>query len=646
MEYERLHICAKICIFASFFPKSQITGEKANHKKQLQKQYYKSMRKFFLTISLIVMGLLPMMAADPAITFENAGELNTLVRIHEQKHYILLPIEEHAPELWVRVLYNNREADKLNIRLAQNTVDYFVPFDLSNYDVKNLALDVRFNDNRISRRNGYDWMQQIQLSDEFDATNIEKYRPAFHHTPAYGWMNDPNGMFYDPKTGIWHLYFQYNPYGSTWQNMTWGHSESTDLLHWTYKGLSIVPNGLGSIFSGSCVIDHNNTAGFGEDAVIALYTSAGEYQSQSLAYSYDGGNTFTPYAANPILTAELPDFRDPNMFWNEDTKEWNLVMACDQEMRFYSSPNLINWKFESAFGKGRGNHEGVWECPDLFKLKIENGAHKGETKWVLLCNINPGGPFGGSATQYFVGDWDGHHFTCAKYKNEENKEEKWLDYGMDHYATVSFSGAPEGRTTVVAWMSNWLYANDVPTMQFRSANSLPRDLHLYEGKNGELYVGVRASKECEALRGERVLSTSLTAGKKASSYKLKMPGVVDITIKNKDAEAVSFTLSNANAEKVVMTYNLKEGTFTTDRIHSGKTSFSGRFATATTTPIYNKIGKETKLTLYIDNCSVEVFGDDTWCQTNLVFPTMPYNHISVSTDEGSAAVTIKEYGCK
>lgn len=599
--------------------------------------------KKFLTILCLAFSM-TLMAEEKVITFENAGELNTLVRIHQQKHYVLLPIEERAPELWVRVIHNNKQVDKICVRLAQNTVDYYMPYDLTAYDVKQLVLDVRTTDNRIYRRAAHEWLNKICLSDTYDVKNVENYRPIFHHTPDYGWMNDPNGMFYDPATKLWHLYFQYNPYGSMWQNMTWGHSVSKDLMHWDYKGLAIVPNDLGTIFSGSCVIDHNNTAGFGKDAVIALYTSAGEYQSQSLAYSLDGGMTFTPYARNPILTADLPDFRDPNMFWNDETSEWNLVLACDQEMRFYSSKNLIDWKYESAFGKGRGNHEGVWECPDLFKLTTEDGK---TSKWVLLCNINPGGPFGGSATQYFVGDWDGHTFTCPPYKNVENQDEKWLDYGKDHYATVSFSGAPEGRTTVVAWMSNWLYANDVPTQQFRSANSLPRDLYLYKGIDKEYYVGVRAVKETAQLQGAKTLSTSFTANAtKAVSNKMQMPSVIELKIQNKNAEAVTIALSNANGEKCVMTYNLAEGTFTTNRINAGKSSFSGSFAGATTTPLYNKVPATTTLTLYIDNCSVEVFGDDIWCQTNLVFPTVPYNHISVMTDEGTASVTLTEWGIR
>lgn len=596
------------------------------------------MKKLFLTaVAALCLALCYAEDATPTFTFEDAGEWNTLVRINEQKHYVLLPIEERAPELWVRVIYNNKQVDKICVRLAQNTVDYYVPYDLSAYDVRQLVLDVRQTDNRIWRREQHDWHKKICLSDTYDVTNVEKYRPAYHHTPAYGWMNDPNGMYYDPQTKLWHLYYQYNPYGSMWQNMTWGHSTSSDLLHWDYKGLAIVPNDLGTIFSGSCVIDHNNTAGFGADAVIALYTSAGEYQSQSLAYSTDGGMTFTPYARNPILVADLPDFRDPNMFWNEDTKEWNLVLACDQEMRFYTSPNLINWKYESAFGAGFGNHEGVWECPDLMKLKVEGTD---QYKWVLLCNINPGGPFGGSATQYFVGDWDGHKFTC------DDRVEKWLDYGRDHYATVSFSGAPEHRNVVMAWMSNWQYANDVPTYQYRSANSLPRDLYIYKGTDKNYYVGVRASSETQALRGKLISQKTVQASAKPVSLKMQMPSLIDVTVQNKSAEAFTLTMSNVRGEQVVMTYDMKEGAFTTNRTQGGNYKFSGAFGGTTLTPIVHKTGNSIHLQIFVDNCSVEVFGDDKWSQTNLIFPSVPFSRLAVSTDSGAASISIREYEAK
>ena len=401
--------------------------------------------------------------------FMGAG--HAIIKVDTQKKYILLPVEEKEENAHIRVVSDNQLVKTLNCRLATDKVDYFVPFEVQNGQV----LDISFPSNPRSTgaMNDFTCWKHMTYSDSFDSKNVEKHRPLYHQTPLYGWMNDPNGMFY--KDGVWHLCYQWNPYGSQWENMTWGYATSTDLVNWTHMPAVLEGDALGAIFSGSSVVDKNNTAGFGKDAIIAFYTSAGHSQMQSMAYSTDGGKTFKKYANNPIITSTARDFRDPHVFWNEDAKFWNMILAAGQEMQIYSSANLKDWKYESSFGHEYGNHGGVWECPDLMKMKVR-GTDK--EKWMLICNINPGGPFGGSATQYFIGQFDGHKFTCE----DEPSETKWMDYGKDHYATITFDNAPEGRHVGIAWMSNWQYANQVPTMQYRSANSIVRDLGLFEYK--------------------------------------------------------------------------------------------------------------------------------------------------------------------
>lgn len=527
-----------------------------------------------------------------------------LYRIQQKDKCLLLPVQESAEMSNIKVIAGNKQMKSLNVRLAMNKVDYYVPFYLDEFnEEKTLALDIHVNGNY--RNDGgistFTCWKNIKTAESFNTTNSEQYRPLYHHTPAYGWMNDPNGMFF--KDGVWHLYFQHNPYGSQWENMTWGHSTSTDLIHWTFQGDPVQPDAWGAIFSGSSVVDKNNTAGFGENAIVALYTSAGENQTQSMAYSTDNGKTFTKYDGNPIITSNVPDFRDPHMFWNEDIKKWNMILAAGQQMNIYSSDNLKDWKFESSFGAEYGSHGGVWECPDLMKMKVR-GTDK--EKWMLVCNINPGGPSGGSATQYFVGDFDGHKFTC------ESKPEvtKWMDYGKDHYATVTFDNAPNGRHVALAWMSNWQYANQVPTMQYRSANSIPRDLGLFEYK-GNTYCSVTPSEEITAARSKKP-SKSLS---EACEMVVNLKG--DATI----------TLSNSKGEKVVMTYKAKDETFSMDRTLSGKTDFSSDFAAITTAPVY---GKMNKLRIFIDKSSIEVFDNDgKMAMTNLVFPTKPYDKVTI-----------------
>ena len=522
---------------------------------------------------------------------------HAMKRVKTADKYILLPVEEEEGYAHIRVIKDNQVVKEFNCKLAINKTDYNVPLDVSEYG-GDVLLDIQFSGDKrsIGLINNFVCWKDIKATNVFDSKNREKFRSIYHHTPVYGWMNDPNGMFY--KDGVWHLYYQYNPYGSQWENMTWAHSTSTDLIHWKNHGEVIQPDALGTIFSGSSVVDKENTAGFGKDAVVAFYTSAGAAQTQSIAYSTDNGETFKKYVNNPILTSDVPDFRDPNVFWNEEVKQWNLILAAGQQMNIYSSKNLKDWKYESSFGEGYGNHGGVWECPDLLKMG---------DKWGLICNINPGGPFGGSATQYFVGSFDGHKFTC------ESKPEvtKWMDYGKDHYATVSFSNAPDGRIVVLPWMSNWQYANQVPTQQFRSANGLPRDLGLYS-YNGEDYVSVKPSPEVFA------------AFEKKPSGRLQPAAYIEVTNIKSNA---SIVLSNDKGERVTMVYDGKNSTFSMDRTESGVSDFHSDFKAKTVAPTNGVIKS---MQIFIDRCSIEAFDTEgKVAMTNLVFPSKPYDKIIV-----------------
>lgn len=560
------------------------------------------MKKKLVTV-LIALGCTMTVQAQEVQFLSNNHSLYRINSDNQSKKYLLLPVQESAEVSNIKVIGSSRQLKTLNVRLANNHIDYYVPLCLQVFaDEKGLMLDIHVNgDYSKEGLNALTCWENMKFSDTFDMKNREQYRPDFHHTPVYGWMNDPNGMFY--KDGVWNLYFQYNPYGSQWENMTWGHSTSTDLVHWKFQGAPIQPDAIGTIFSGSAVVDKNNTAGLGKGAVVALYTSAAENQTQSMAYSTDNGKTFTKYEGNPIITSTVPDFRDPHMFWNEDIKKWNMILAAGQHMEIYSSDNLKDWKLESSFGEKYGNHGGVWECPDLMKMKVR-GTDK--EKWMLICNINPGGPSGGSATQYFVGDFDGHKFTC----DSKPEVTKWMDYGKDHYATVTFDNAPEGRHVAIAWMSNWQYANQVPTQQYRSGNSIPRDLGLFEYK-GETYCSVVPSPEMTAARSKK-------AGKKLTES-------CEMVVNLKGNATI--TLSNDKGEKVVMNYDAKAETFSMDRTKSGKMDFSKDFAAVTKAPTYGKISQ---LRIFIDKSSIEALdADGKMSMTNLVFPSKPYNKVTV-----------------
>ena len=612
------------------------------------KQIVNPMKKTFSTIiASVMMASAVIPAAGEGVEVNHLGVNNSLVRVTGDAKYLILPVQESVDDARVNVIVDGKLEKTFYVRMAKNKVDYTVPFDLTPYKGKNVVLDFYSVHDRSTAREPKTeagW-SQITLADTFSTVNREKYRPAYHHTPLYGWMNDPNGMFY--ADGKWHLYYQWNPYGSKWQNMTWGHSSSSDLIHWEHHPVAIEPNGLGTVFSGSCAIDVDNTSGFGKDAVIAMYTSADKSQMQSLAHSLDSGMTFDIYAANPVITLDT-EARDPNFFYNKETGEWTLVLAhaLEHEVLIFNSKDLKKWELKSAFGKV-GAQEGVWECPDLFPIEFE-----GKTKWVLLVNLNPGGPFGGSGIQYFVGDFDGTTFT-PDLDADGSVPTKWLDFGKDNYAVVSWSDAPEGRRTIIGWMSNWQYAADVPTTQFRSANTLPREVSLFRGEDGRIYVATMPSPEIYASLAEPVVKLkSITVGNPARSFSLPKDNdgvcLISMDIDARKAQSVEIILKNTAEEKeeienkledkVIMTYDPETSNFIFDRTASGNDDFSIEFPATTVAPVYKSDGK-LNLQIFIDRSSIEVFGNNgRFAMTNLVFPQKPYDTLEISTTKGFARI--------
>lgn len=592
------------------------------------------MRKYAYTMKVTLLGLFlgltSVVQADSSWTIRHLVSEQNIVSLDVTEDYLLLPIQDDAPEGKICIVKDNEQKGTLmNVRLARERVDSYVPFVLSAYKGQHISIDIQG-----VPENALCW-KELKMSDSFDMTNKEMFRPVYHHTPVYGWMNDPNGMFY--KDGVYHLYFQYNPYGSVWGNMHWGHSTSTDLMHWKFEGCAIVPDAWGAIFSGSCVVDHENTAGFGKEAVVAFYTSAkatpwGDVQSQSMAYSLDNGKTFTKYEGNPILTSSEKDFRDPKVFWYAPGKHWVMMLAVGQHMEIYSSVNLKEWKKESEFGAMQGAHGGVWECPDLVEIPVEGTREK---KWVLICNLNPGAPFGGSAAQYFVGSFDG-----KKFVNESPTQTKWMDWGKDNYATVTWNNAPDGRCIALGWMSNWQYANNVPTRQYRSANTLARDLTLYrEGQ--ELFLKSTPSVEVKKARGKKVSIPSFKVSEKHEIVNLFEDNQgayeVEILIQNAGASKIAFCLLNDKGEKVSMYYDLNRKQFVMDRSESGTVDFSKDFPAVTVAPA--NVDKELVLRLFVDRSSIEAFGEDgKFVMTNLVFPSQPYVKMCFEADKNGYAV--------
>lgn len=608
----------------------------------------------------------------------------TIIKVENPTKYLILPIEEERPEAQLQ-LYSGKATDTwMDVRLAVGKTDYCVPFALTQ-GKETVVKIVGLPKDAVA-------LKEMKLSDTFDTTNTDYYRPVYHHTPLYGWMNDANGLTY--KDGEYHLYFQYNPYGSKWGNMHWGHSVSRDLVHWDHLDPAIARDPMGHIFSGSTIVDTRNSAGFGKNAIIAYYTSHSmrngkQVQVQCMAYSKDNGRTFIKYKGNPVVKPfdGLENFRDPKIFWYEPTKSWYMIVSADKNMRFYQSKNLKKWTYVSQWGEGFGAQPNQFECPDFFPLAVDGDpANK---KYVMIVNVNPGFVFGGSATEYFVGEFDGKEFKC----DSKPTTVKWLDWGKDHYATVTFSNLGD-RIVAVPWMSNWQYANVTPIHQYRGANALPRELKLFSN-HGETYVSANVVEEARALRKE-TKQLGNVAVDNANPYVQRnlfegSDGAFELEadVTPKEADVVGIVLYNDKEERTVLYLDLKKKRVVMDRSESGLTDF-GRlaerhdiekraeaagemkgklsqdlvvnykndFALGTWAPlalcdddhsagngccaeppVAAQCGKTYHLDVFVDKCSVELFVDGgRIAMTNLVFPTVPYNHVKVYAEGGKAEV--------
>lgn len=473
------------------------------------------------------------------------------------------------------------------------------------------------------------------------------YRPNLHFTPKENWINDPNGMFF--YNGYYHLYFQYHPEGNKWGPMHWGHAISTDMITWREQPIALYPDELGYIFSGSAVVDVNNTSGFGKEGqspVVAIYTSHDpqkakneriDVETQSIAYSFDEGLTWNKYEVNPVIeNPNLRDFRDPKVIWDVDNNQWVLTLAAGQKTMFYTSNNLKEWNLASEFGDGLGNHEGVWECPDLFPMQVEDSY---EIKWVHIVSIGSGGPNGGSATQYFVGDFDGQNFIVdPEFAMAMNKEHDfWVDFGKDNYAGVTWSNIPDsdGRRLFISWMSNWQYANEVPTEKWRGSMTIARELKLTKEDTYRLKVlPVREAQNYRTVKfkDESVHvanSTKLIDSKKIDLTKSE----VNLEISDVNGKSFSLILRNNKNEKLLFGYDASKKAFYIDRGQSGKVGFSEDFGDKTSWA--PRISEEEKLTLKIllDKTSIELFFDEgRTVMTEIFFPSEPFNSLTIETE--------------
>lgn len=477
----------------------------------------------------------------------------------------------------------------------------------------------------------------------------EPHRPQFHFSPPANWMNDPNGLVY--FDGEYHLFYQYHPESTVWGPMHWGHAVSRDLMRWEHLPVALAPDEKGYIFSGSAVVDWKNTSGLGDGKappLVAIFTyhdmakeKAGidDEESQAIAYSHDKGRTWTKFAGNPVLPnpGGVNDFRDPKVFWHELSARWVMALAMGEEIGFYSSPDLKAWTALSRFGEGVGAHGGVWECPDLFPLTV---AETGETKWVLLVSLNPGGPQGGSATQYFIGDFDGTAFAPDK----DFTEPQWIDWGADNYAGVTWSDAPDGRRIFIGWMSNWKYATKVPTAPWRSAMTLPRELSLARTHEG-FRLRSAPVREFNDLSGAGLV---MVPDVERASEGAPPPSAGDYRLKfqRPSSGRIFLAFSNNKGERYEIGYDAGADAFFSDRTRAGDSAFAQKFAAVHRAPRQSK-AESVSMRIIADRASAELFADDgATAMTTIYFPSEPFTEWSVEQEGDPARILVETNAIK
>jgi fructan beta-fructosidase len=459
----------------------------------------------------------------------------------------------------------------------------------------------------------------------------QRYRPQVHFSPREHWTNDPNGLVF--FQGEYHLFFQFNPFGDEWGHMSWGHAVSTDLLHWRELPVAIPEKKGEMVFTGSVVVDRQNTSGFckpRDECLVAVYTgyddSPGKTrQTQNLAYSVDNGRTWTRYAGNPVIDLGLADFRDPSVSWDEIERHWLMAVSLPKEhkIRFYSSRDLKQWRRLSDFGPA-GDVAGDWECPDLLEVPDDGGK---ESIWALKVGLNPGAPQGGSGEQYFLGEFDGTRFVPSS----ERGAHGWTNYGKDDYCAISFNGIPRNEKPIlIGWMNNWQYAAKLPTAPWRGQMSIPRRLSLVRDQAG---VALRQEPVITALRADPI-NVPMAPGTNEDGNSLPAPFELDVQFASPSEQIVGVRLYTDEEHWTEIGFDHAKEEFYMDRTRSGEVVATD-FPVRTVTPLI--ASRPIDLRVIVDRCSIEAFAQNgTIAMTNLIFPASQNNKVRFFSASGKA----------
>jgi len=467
----------------------------------------------------------------------------------------------------------------------------------------------------------------------------EQYRPQFHFTPAIHWMNDPNGLLF--HNGEYHLFYQFNPFANRWGHMSWGHAVSKDLLHWQHLPLAIAEEKDTMIFSGSCVTDVNNSAGFAtntqQQPMVAIYTGhiEGKNQSQHLAYSLDNGRTWTKYNANPVLDLGKKDFRDPKVFWYAAQQKWVMavVFPIEKEIKFYTSKNLKQWTLMSSFGPA-GDTSGIWECPDLFEAPVKN--EPGKTKWILMHSPAP-------YMQYFVGHFDGERFINESKSNQVFRP----DYGPDYYAAIAFNGLAKNQKPIsIGWINNWNYANDIPTSPWKSAMSLPREMQVQKMRNDEWLLVQQPVEQIKTLRQKEMVWTKITVEQKHRLPVHSQTMELEVEFDAGPTGIAGVHLALNQQQFIEIGFDVAKQLLFIDRTNAGDTRFHPAFTKQNRyeTQLNKMLNGRIRLRIFFDKSIVEVFANEGEAvMTAQLFPLEHNNAVELFSRGGSTLFHFVRY---
>jgi fructan beta-fructosidase len=567
----------------------------------------------------------------PAATVETSRDLTA------EKRFLLLPVRNGSAARRMTVAVDGRVEREFVIELADAKPDWWAVLDIGTWKGKPLRLQV----DRLP--GGSHGLEQVRQDDSPpDAGMVRTDRPLFHFAPPRGWMNDPNGLVF--RDGEFHLFYQFNPFGTRWQNMSWGHAVSCDLVRWEDLGVALPQQDGIMIFSGSAAVDERNTSGLGtagRGPIVAAYTGhhvSGGRQTQNIAFSNDDGRTWTKYAKNPVIDIGSTGFRDPKIFWHAPSGKWVMLvsLADERKVRFYGSADLRHWNHLSDFGPAGAPHKPNWECPDLFPVPIE-GSPGGQSKWVLHVGLGGGAVAGGSGGEYFVGDFDGTTFRS----DDRLDTVRWTDYGNDFYAAVSWNNVPasDGRRLWIGWMTDLRYAGDLPTgRDWRGMMSVPRSLTLRE-VGGRLRLTQQPVRELQSLRESHRATPRTHLASAISAIEENAGDAVEIVAEftPRDARQFGLKVCVGPGQETVVGYDVARREMFVDRTKSGNSGFHRDFPGRHAAPLTASPDGRVKLHVLVDRYSVELFGNDGESViTDLIFPGEKSRGVQVYCDGGGA----------